>query len=153
MMARSGRKPQGVGLVTPLLGSKHAKQRMTWFLQTLTGECSVGEACAALGICESRFYDQRSEWLQASLAVLEPRSPGRPPKPEPMVLPEEVQALRRRLGELETRAAAAEVQAELARTLPYMIGRVRAGKKTTVGNKRRANHVSPRAGRKLPKCR
>jgi len=140
-MTRMGRKPQGVGLLTPLLGSKHAKRRMTWFLETLTGECSVGEACAALGICESRFYDQRNEWMQASLALLEPRSPGRPPKPESTVSPEEVRAMRQRIQELEARAAAVEVQAELARTLPHVIGRVRAGKKTTAGNQGRAGRV------------
>jgi len=125
-MTRLGRKPQGVGLVAPLVGSKHAKQRLTWFLQTLTGECSVGEACAALEICQSRFYDQRSEWLQASLGLLEPCSPGRPPKPEPTISPEEVQALRERVGQLEARAAAVEVQAELARTLPHVVGRASA---------------------------
>jgi hypothetical protein len=136
-MARVGRKPQGVGLVVSLPGSKHAKERMTWFLQTLTGECSVGEACAALGISESRFYDQRNAWLQGSLGLLEPRSPGRPPKPEPAVLPEEVQALRQRVRELEARAAAVEVQSELARALPHVIGRGRAGKKTMADRRHR----------------
>lgn len=151
-MSRLGRKPQGVGLVTLLAGSQHAKQRMTWFLQTLRGECRVGEACAALGICESRFYDQRSEWLQAALALLEPRSPGRPAKPEPTASPDEVQALRQRVQELEARAAAVEVQAELARTLPHVIGR-RPGKKTTAKSGRRAGRPRSPAGRKPPTCR
>jgi hypothetical protein len=152
-MNRLGRKPQGVGLVTPLAGSKHAKQRMTWFLQTLTGECSVGEACAALGIGESRFFDQRGEWMQAALALLEPRSPGRPAKPEPTASPDEVQALRQRVQELEARAAAVEVQAELVRTLPHVIGRGRPGKKTTAESGRRAGRPASRAGRKPPPCR
>ena len=146
-----GRKPQGVGLVDPLAGSKHAKERMKWFLQTLNGECGVGEACAAMGICESRFYDQRSEWLQAALSLLEPRSPGRPPKPEPMVLPEEAEALRQRVRELEARAAAVEVQAELTSTLPHVVGRARLGKKTML--RRRVRRASPRVGRKRSRCR
>jgi hypothetical protein len=152
-MTRLGRKPQGVGLVTPLLGSKHAKQRMGWFLQTLNGERSVGEACAALEICESRFYDQRGEWLQAALALLEPRSPGRPPKPEPTILPEEVQTLRQRVRELEARAAAVEVQAELARTLPHVVKQAWAGKKTTAHSGHRVGRASPPAGQKPPRCR
>jgi hypothetical protein len=151
-MTHSGRKPQGMGLVAPLLGSEHAKQRMMWFWQTLAGECRVVEACAALGICESRFYDQRSEWMQESLALLEPRSPGRPPKPEETVLPAEVRTMRQRLQELEARAAAVEVQAELARTLPHLVGRVRPGKKTAAGHNGRVGHTSPRAGRKRPEC-
>jgi hypothetical protein len=77
----------------------------------------------------------------------------RPPKPEPTVLPEEVQALRQRVRQLEARAAAVEVQAELARTLPHVMGRARAGKKTTAGRGRRADRVSPRAGGKPPLCR
>ena len=44
-MTRLGRKPQGAGLVTPLAGSEHAKRRLILFLQTLSGRCSVGEAC------------------------------------------------------------------------------------------------------------
>jgi hypothetical protein len=150
-MSRLGRKPQGVGLVEPLAGSKHAKERMKWFLQTLSGESSVGEACAAMGIGESRFYDQRSEWLQGALALLEPRSPGRPSKPEPEIVPEEVQGLRQRVRELEARAAAVEVQAELAETLPHVVGHARVGKKTRV--RRRPGRAPPRAGRKRPRCR
>jgi helix-turn-helix protein len=130
-MSRLGRRPQGAGLVTPLEGSEHAKQRLKLFLQTLSGQCSVREACAELGICESRFHDQRAEWLRGSLELLEPRSPGRPPKPEPPLTPAEVESLRERVRELEARAAAVEVQAELASVLPHVIHRPSPGKKTT----------------------
>ena len=51
-----------------LAGSKHAKQRLSWFLQTLSGERSVWEACVELGIGESRFFAQRGAWLQEALA-------------------------------------------------------------------------------------
>lgn len=152
-MTGMGRKPQGMGLIEALEGSKHAKARMIQFVRTLFGACSVVEASAKLSICESRFYDQRGEWLQGSLGLLEPRCPGRPSKSEPTVSPEEVRALRQRIRELEARVAAAEVQAELARTLPHVIGRVRAGKKPIAGNKRRAGRVSPRANRKAAPCR
>jgi hypothetical protein len=130
-MSRLGRKPQGVGLVEPLEGSDHAKRRMMWFLETLSGERGVLEACAALDICESRFHAQRAAWLQESLALLEPRSPGRPPKPEPSAGPAEVASLRKQLQELEARAVAGEVQAELASVLPHVIQRLSPGKKTT----------------------
>jgi hypothetical protein len=147
-MTRLGRKPQGVGLVEGLSGSKHAKERMRWFWETLQGECSVGEACGALGICESRFHEQRSAWMQASLALLEPRTAGRPAKPAPPISPEEVQGLREQIRVLEARAAAAEVQAELARTLPHVMRRA-VEKKTTECRKSRRSRVSGRARRKL----
>lgn len=128
-MSRAGRKPQGAALVAPLSGSEHAKRRLTLFLQTFSGECTVSEACAELGIGESRFFAQRAAWLQQSVALLEPRSPGRPPKPEPLPDPADVRRLQDQLRQLETRSAAVEIQAELASLLPHVM-RQRAGKKT-----------------------
>lgn len=129
-MTRVGRKPQGAALVGPLAGSPHAKRRLALFLQTLSGQCSVPEACAELGIGESRFFAQRAAWLQQSLTLLEPRVPGRPPKPEPLPDPADIHRLQEQLRHLEARSAAAEVQAELASLLPRVMRR-RAGKKTT----------------------
>jgi hypothetical protein len=122
-MNRVGRKPQGAALVKPLAGSAHAKQRMILFMQTLGGACTVEAACAQLGIHQSRFFAQRAAWLQEALELLEPRSPGRPSTPEVVAPPSEVAALRERIEELEARAAAAEVQAELARTMPHVLRR------------------------------
>lgn len=130
-MTRWGRKPQGVGLVVPLAGSEHAKRRMTLFLRTLSGKCSVPEACAELGIGQSRFFAQRSAWLQQSLTLLEPRSPGRPSKPDSAPAGEDMRQLQDRLRQLEARSAAVEVQAELASLLPHVMRRPRPGKKTT----------------------
>src|SRR5271166_3424294 len=106
-MSRVGRKPQGAELVDTLGGSEHAKARLKAFLETLSGELTVDEACEQLGICASRFFDQRNAWLHGSLELLEPRLPGRPRKAEP---PEEVEQLRKRVQELETRVVVAETQ-------------------------------------------
>ena len=130
-MTRLGRKPQGAGLVTPLPGSEHAKHRLTLFLQTLAGQCSVEEACSQLGIGQSRFFAQRAAWLEQSLALLEPRSAGRPPKPPLPTDEREVQVLREQVRQLETRLAVAEVRSELACVLPRVVGAACAGKKTT----------------------
>lgn len=138
-MTRLGRKPQGVALVEPLAGSEHAKRRMMLFLQTLAGERSVGQACTELGICESRFFAQRTTWMQAALALLEPRSPGRPPKAPPLPAADEAELLRERIRELEARAAVAEVRAELASVLPHVMHRPSPGKKTA-----RSDRLPPR---------
>ena len=53
-MTRTGRKPQGVGLLNPLSGSELAKRRMALFIQTLAGETSVVEACKELEIGRGR---------------------------------------------------------------------------------------------------
>jgi hypothetical protein len=129
-MTRLGRKPQGTELVDAMVGSQHAKARLKAFLKTLSGEVSVDDACHELGICQSRFFEQRTEWLHESIGLLEPRVPGRPRKEQPSISTEEIQALRRRVQELEARAAAVEVQAELVRRLPHVVSRMRAPKKT-----------------------
>lgn len=130
-MTRLGRKPQGAELVDALSGSDHAKARLKVFLETLSGELTADEACRRLGICASRFFEQRTAWLHDSIELLEPRAAGRPRTTEPAISAEEAQALHKRLQELEARAAAAQVQAELARTLPHVMARAAAPKKTS----------------------
>jgi len=80
-MTTAGRKPLGTGHVDQLSGSERAKLRLTTILQTLRGELKIADACRVLGVCESRFFAMRHEWLQESLELLEPRAIGRPPKP------------------------------------------------------------------------
>lgn len=128
-MTRAGRKPQGVELIQQLVGSAHAQQRMRFFLQTLMGECPVAEACEQLGISASRFFAQRTAWLQGALELLEPRSPGRPAKADQPVSHAEAYQLRQRLRELEARAAIVAVEGELARTLPHVVARAESLKK------------------------
>ena len=79
-MTRMGRKPLATGHVDRLQGSEPAKQRLTVLLETLRGELPVPEACARLGIGESRFHALRGAWLQEALELLEPRPLGRPPQ-------------------------------------------------------------------------
>src|SRR3990172_1220493 len=146
-MKRVGRKPQGAALVKPLTGSAHAKQRMTLFMQTLRGECTVEAACGELGIGPSRFFAQRAAWLQEALELLEPRSPGRPSKPEAVAALGEMAALRERIEELEARAAAVEVQAELARTMPHVLRRGRLKKTNVSARRRRARGNRPHSAK------
>ncbi len=138
-MTRLGRRPQGAELVDALVGSQHAKSRLKAFLETLSGEVGVNEVCQELGICQSRFFEQRTAWLHESLDLLEPRLPGRPRKEEPTISVEEARLLRQRVQELEVRAAAVEVQAELVRTLPHVVARTAAPKKTSYRALRPAN--------------
>lgn len=118
-MSHVGRKPQGTKLVTELEGSAHAKSRMTLFLETMAGHKKVEEACQELGIHKSRFFVQRDEWLQGALKLLEPRSPGRPPKATPVG--DEAGTLRRQVREAEARGIAAVVQDQLRQVLPPVV--------------------------------
>lgn len=111
-MVRAGRKPQGWKLIEHVSGDESCKARVRAFLATMTGQCTVDEACQGLGIKPSRFFLLRNEWLERSVGLLEPKPVGRPRKtsaedPQVAELKQQVQAL-------ERRALAAELRAKLA---------------------------------------
>ena len=118
--ARTGRKPTGPQIVERLEGSPSAKQRLEVILETNTGQLTIPEACARLGICESRFHDLRNRTLQATLNTLEPRRPGRPPK---RTSPEqgEIDALKAELDRAYKELAVSDVQVSLARIHPGLL--------------------------------
>ena len=111
-MTRVGRKPQGWKLIDHLSGDDDCKARLKAFLQTMTGQCTVPEACRELGIKQSRFFVLRNDWLQEVLNLLEPKPVGRPRK----TAPEEPQVaqLKQRVQQLEQRLMAAELRSRLA---------------------------------------
>lgn len=109
-MARVGRKPQGWKLIDRLPAEESSKARLKAFLQTMTGECTVDEACAELGIEKSRFFALRNKWLEQAAALLDPKSAGRPRKTsdEAAAEPPEMQDLKQQLLAAELRAKLAE---------------------------------------------
>ena len=110
-MTHRGRKPLALAHVHKLDGSERAKQRMTVFLKTLEGQCTVDEACQELGVCESHFHGLRDAWMQGSLELLEPRPLGRPPRAAEA---ESSRALRERVAQLERQLALAELRRDVA---------------------------------------
>jgi hypothetical protein len=115
-MSHPGAKPLGAELVERLEGSAHAKERLKVMLLTLSGELTIPQACAQLGIHETRFHVQRAETLQRALGFLEPRPAGRPPH---AVSAEEqrIAELESQLGELKLDLQAAQIRLEHAQIL------------------------------------
>jgi hypothetical protein len=118
-MTRKGRPPLAEGHLENLSGSPRAKDRLLAILKTLSGEWTVPQAAAMLGICESRFHALRQQWMSEAIELLEPRPMGRPPRPHgdqacPPVAPEEVAALRRELLLAQTRLEIAQLRAGTA---------------------------------------
>ena len=129
-----GRLPSGPAFVDRLDGSPAAKERLRVVLETLAGTCRVGDACARLGIKETRFEQVRLEVLQAALAAAEQRPAGRRPR-QPDPLEAEAQQLRQRVAQLEAALQTALLRAEVAVLLPQLGDA--AGKKTAAAATRR----------------
>ena len=112
-MARVGRKPQGWKLIERLSADESSKARLKAFLQTMTGECTVEEACLELGIEKSRFFVLRNAWLEQAAHLLDPKPAGRPRKTadERETESPEVRQLKQQLMAAELRARLAEAKA------------------------------------------
>lgn len=74
----AGRKPMGIEQVELLPGSTAAKLRLEVLLANVAGELTVEQACAAMGVHKTRFFELRKRWLQESVEALEPEPAGRP---------------------------------------------------------------------------
>jgi hypothetical protein len=114
-----GRHPSGPEYVATLDGSSQAKERLQIILETMRGAYGVPEACRRLEISEQRFYQLRSELLQAALQRLEPKPAGRPAVEADQT--DEVRALQARLVELETELRASQLREEIAVAMPHVV--------------------------------
>jgi hypothetical protein len=89
---------------------------------------SVDDACQQLGIGPARFRQLRVRVVDASLASLAPRAPGRPPQKARVTL-EQVQALQQQVDAQRRELVRLQAQLELAMSLPAL-GGVRRGPKS-----------------------
>ncbi len=124
-----GRPPLGPALVETLDGPEEAKRRLRAILEVLSREKSVETACAELGIERARFYQLERAALLAALGGLEPKPPGRPPRPAPSEAELEVERLRERLAQAKFDALAATVREEVATAMPYVLESLEAREK------------------------
>jgi uncharacterized membrane protein YccC len=112
-----GRRPSGPEYVQKLHGSIEAKERLLVILETLFDRCRVLEACARLGIAETRFHYIRLDALQAALESLELRPAGRPPRVDPASAAR-IRELEAQVQTLEIELRAAQARTEIALALP-----------------------------------
>ena len=115
-----GRPPLGPELADKVAGSAPAKERLKLFLATLAGQMTVAQACEKLGLSEARFHELRTEWLQASVAALEPKPLGRPLAQVPPEA-QELAALKQQVQTLKIDLRAAQIREELALLMPHVL--------------------------------
>ena len=113
---KRGRRPRKSALVDSLSGPEETKQRLRVIMATISGELSIADACARLGIQETRFFDLRAQALEGALNGIAPGKPGRPSRedtPEQMKLKE----MQKRLDAMEIELQAARIKVELAEVM------------------------------------
>ena len=110
----AGRPPDGLQHVQRLTGSREEKKRLRWIFAAMMNECTVQEACEALGIRPARFHQLRGRALEGALHGLSPGERGRPRKrKEDMELASKVQSLERKVKQLQLKLYASELRADL----------------------------------------
>ena len=98
------------------VGDEQAKERLKWILLTLLGLRPVQEALCALGIGRTYFAMLRTQVLHGSVQLLQPRPCGRPRRVTTVSVAE-LDALRRRVAELEHENARLQAQLDVAPVL------------------------------------
>lgn len=115
-----GRPPLGPDLVDTLPGPDEAKRRFKRILETLSGEKTILEACAELGISEAAFHELRKQALGYAVERLSPRPAGRPRKyAEPEA--QRIQDLEAQVVDLKKDLQAARIREELAIAMPHLL--------------------------------
>lgn len=116
-MTRLGRKPTGAKLLDKFSASPRAQARMRAILETVSGEKTIPEASAELGLGEAMFHRIRAEAMAAALGALEPKPMGRP-RSATTAQPSVVAALEQENKDLKIALRAAEVPEHAALTDP-----------------------------------
>lgn len=108
-----GRPNKGVAHLQGLPGTQASKLRGMAIWRTMNGELSVTEACEQIGVGPTQFANLREEALLGYLGALQPKPVGRP-RLVPLEVQEQLDALQRRVAELEHENHLLKVQAEVA---------------------------------------
>ena len=111
----AGRPPDGLQHINRLEGPRELKKRLRWIYASMMNQCTVEQACEALGIRPARLHQLRNRVLQSGLEGLAPGKPGRPKQPKPdEELTSKVKSLERQVNELKLELYTADLRRDLA---------------------------------------
>jgi hypothetical protein len=114
-----GRLPSGPEYIDKLQGEAEEKERLKTIFATMYGGKRLLEACADLGLGETRFHQLRETALQAALAAIARRPAGRPSLAS-LSESEQIRMHQQRIEELELALEEAHVREEIALVLPQV---------------------------------
>jgi hypothetical protein len=132
-----GRPGKGVGHVDGLDAAEHEKARLKAMLSSLSGNVSLHEASASVGLRPARFAELRRRMLQAAVEAIAPGRPGRPPIHDADETTEIVQ-LERDNARLERELDRTRLLLQLAQEAPGVLRRGRSPGFATRARRRRA---------------
>lgn len=131
-----GRYPAGSEYVAKVEGSKLAKERATVLLEMMTGTLRLQEACAQLGIRETRLHQLRHVAIQGLVRSLEPGLAGRP-RASLSAEAERIAELEAAFAEQALALQQALVRTEVALILPHPAESEKRGSTETVKLRKR----------------
>jgi len=137
-----GRLPQGPEYIDKLDGACEEKERLKAILDTMYREKRMLEACAELGIGETRFHQLRQAAMQAALTAIASKPAGRPSLAG-LSESEQIRMQQQRIEELELALHLAQVREEIALVLPQVRTLANGERETAtlVGKKMRRRRV------------
>ncbi len=97
-----------------------AKRRLKAILDQIGGNFTVEQACAAMGVGESVFYELRAAVLEAAAQSLEPGRPGRP-RIQQNEQDERLEALEDEMQLTRIELQAARLREEIAVSMPHVL--------------------------------
>jgi hypothetical protein len=112
-----GRYPAGSEYVAKVEGSELAKERGRVLMEMQAGRLRLQEACARLGVRETRLHQLRHAAMQGWVQSLEPGIPGRPGL-SATAEAERIRELEQMLAQQELELQEAQVRAEVALIVP-----------------------------------
>jgi transposase len=105
-----------------------AKRRLKAILEQIGGNLTVEQACTAMGVGESVFYELRAAVLEAAAQSLEPGRPGRPRR-QLDEHDERLEALEDEMQLTRIELQAARLREEIAVSMPHVLRHPRQTKK------------------------
>lgn len=140
-----GRPPRGSAHVDSLDGPDELKRRLRVLLDTISGACTIDEACRMLDVSAARLHELRHQALAGALEALRPGRAGRPAREsEPGA--EKIRELEHELDEAKIDLQAARTRLEIALVMPHVLRSGVDGKKNQTQAKARRGQRRRRGG-------
>jgi transposase-like protein len=116
----AGRPPKGPKLVDTLDADPDVKTKLRLILETISGQRTVEDAAATLGVSPAYFHELRTRALEGAAQSLEPQPIGRPAQATADDTAT-TRELENRLKHMEVELEAARIREELALVMPHVL--------------------------------